>query len=236
MSDYARLEQRLRDTLQLTRPPVAIAFRETAPDGVSRLDGAHPSGCTFWSLAAAGRVFYTLPEDHYNCPIGSYTHNMPLPAHREHELTDTLSLMGEIGYLRMEEVPGVPRLTHTPAVTVYAPLGITPLDPDVVLVTGTPGGLMLLHEAASRAGRPAMSLLGRPTCMAIPAAMQGGVASSLGCVGNRIYTALADEEFYSVVRGDLLEALVKEMDTIAAANVMLAEYHRDRRQLLAAGR
>ena len=30
------------------------------------------------------------PEDHYNCPIGSYTHHIALPKDREHELTDTL--------------------------------------------------------------------------------------------------------------------------------------------------
>ena len=65
--------------------------------------------------------------------------------------------------------------------------------------------------------------------MAIPAALASGVASSLGCVGNRVYTGLDDEEFYTVMRGDELERLVNEMSTITAANVMLAEYHRGRR-------
>jgi uncharacterized protein (DUF169 family) len=232
MPNFARLEQTLTDTLQLTRRPVAVAFEETAPAGVSKLEGARPSGCTFWGMAAEGQVFYTVPADHYNCPIGSYTHHMALPADREHELSGTLSLMGEIGYLRMEEVPGVPRLPQTPEVTVYAPLAATPVDPDVVIVIGTPAGLMLLHEAATRAGMPATSLLGRPTCMAIPAALASGVASSLGCIGNRVYTSLSDEEFYTVVRGNELERLMDEIATITAANVMLAEYHRDRRATL----
>jgi uncharacterized protein (DUF169 family) len=232
MNDYARLEQALTDTLQLTRRPVAVAFRDAAPAGVSRLEGAQPSGCTFWAMAAKERVFYTVPSDHYNCPIGSYTHNIPLPAEREHELAGTLSLMGDIGYLRMEEVPGVPRLPATPAVTIYAPLAVTPVEPDVVIVTGTPAGLMLLHEAATRAGRTAVSLLGRPTCMAIPAALASGMASSLGCVGNRVYTDLAEEEFYCVIRGNELETLMKEMATIAAANIMLSQYHHDRRLTL----
>jgi uncharacterized protein (DUF169 family) len=232
MSTYAALEQSLTDALQLTRRPVAVLFRDTAPEGVERLQGSQPSGCTFWSLAAEGRIFYTAPEDHYNCPIGSYTHNIPLPKEREHELSDTLGLMSEIGYLRMDEVPGVPRLPKTPGATVYAPLAVSPGSPDVVIVTGTPAGLMLLHEAAARSGRPAASLLGRPTCMAIPAALESGVASSLGCVGNRIYTRLSDGEFYSVIRGDVLAPLVDEMTTITAANVMLSEYHRDRRTAL----
>ena len=232
MLDYARTQQALTDALQLTRRPVAVAFRDTPPHGVAKLDGARPSGCSFWSLAAEGRVFYTVPADHYNCSIGSYTHNMPLPVEREHELTDTLALMGEVGYIRMEEVADVPRLPTTPAYTIYAPLAVTPVAPDAVIVTGKPGGLMLLHEAAIRAGSSPVSLLGRPTCMAVPAAISGGVASSLGCVGNRIYTGLADEEFYTVIRGDRVQALLDEISTITAANVMLAEYHRERQATL----
>jgi uncharacterized protein (DUF169 family) len=65
--------------------------------------------------------------------------------------------------------------------------------------------------------------------MAIPAALASGMSSSLGCVGNRIYTALGDEEFYSVVRGDKLTAIAGEIRTITAANVMLTQYHRERR-------
>lgn len=228
MVDYGALERTLTDALQLTRRPVAVAFRDEPPDGITRLSGSQPSGCTFWSLAAEGSVFFTAPEDHYNCPIGSYTHHIPLPKEREHELTDTLSLMADIGYIRMAEVPDVPRLPKTPGATVYAPLSRTPIEPDVVIVSGTPGGLMLLHEAAARAGVPTASLLGRPTCTAIPAALAGGLASSLGCVGNRIYTGLADEEFYSVIRADKLLALAQEFSTITAANVMLTQYHRDR--------
>lgn len=232
MPDYGALERTLTDALQLTRRPVAVAFRDEPPAGVERLPGAQPSGCTFWSLAAEGRAFYTAPEDHYNCPIGSYTHHIPLPRERERELTDTLSLMTDIGYIRLAEVPEVPRLAKTPLATIYAPLGQTPLDPDAVIVAGTPGGLMLLHEAAARAGITPASLLGRPTCMAIPAALASGLASSLGCVGNRIYTGLADEEFYSVIRADTLAALAQEMSTITAANVMLTQYHRERRETI----
>jgi hypothetical protein len=117
MPDYGRLEQTLTTALRLTRRPVAITFRDSAPDGIAPLEGSRPSGCSFWAIAAEGRAFYTVPSDHYNCPIGSYTHNIPLPADREPELAGTLSLMGEIGYLRMEEVPGVPVMTTTSGAT-----------------------------------------------------------------------------------------------------------------------
>jgi len=233
MSDYAQVERRLTDVLHLSRRPVAIAFRESPPEGVLQLPGTQPSGCSFWRIAAGGQVFYTVPSDHHNCPIGSYTHNIPLLPEREAELTDTLGLMVDIGYIKMEEVPGVPRLATTPAVTVYAPLSQTPVDPDVVLVAGAPSRLMLLHEAATRAAKNVLPLLGRPTCMAIPAALSGGVASSLGCIGNRVYTGIADDQFYTVVAGSDLSAIVRELDTIVTANAKLAEYHQARRASLA---
>jgi uncharacterized protein (DUF169 family) len=117
---------------------------------------------------------------------------------------------------------------------VYAPLGATPVDPDVVLVAGRPGRLMWLYEAAVRAGvTPQLPLLGRPTCMALPAALGGGVAMSLGCVGNRVYTDLAEDELYVALPGRELPRVVAELDTIAAANAALADYHRGRRAELA---
>jgi uncharacterized protein (DUF169 family) len=229
VTDFAAVEEHLTSALALTRRPVAIAFRESPPAGVAKLAGSHPSGCSFWRLAAAGQVFYTVPSDHYNCPVGSYTHNMPLPKEREPELMSTLSLMASVGYLRMDEVPGISRLATTPAVTIYAPLAITPVEPDAVLVSGIPARLMLLHEAAARAlSDHASPLLGRPTCMAIPAALSSGVASSLGCVGNRIYTGVGDEEFYSVIAGKHLSSVLAQLDTIVSANAALAEYHADR--------
>ncbi|HEY9463861.1 MAG TPA: DUF169 domain-containing protein [Vicinamibacterales bacterium] len=236
MADFAVIEQQLTSALGLNRRPVAIAFGESAPAGVAPLNGTQPSGCSFWRLASAGKTFYTVPSDHYNCPIGSYTHNIALPKEREPELMNTLSLMVNAGYLKMHEVPGIPRLPKTPAITIYAPLGVTPVDPDAVLVSGTPGRLMLLHEAATRAlddrAMP-VPLLGRPTCMAIPAALSSGIASSFGCIGNRIYTGISDEEFYTVIAGKHLAAILAELDTIASANAALSEYHTERRASLA---
>ena len=235
MTDFAAVEKQLTITLGLTRRPVAIAFRESPPAGVAPLLGSQPSGCSFWRLAASGEIFYTVPSDHYNCPIGSYTHNIALPKEREPELMNTLTLMVNVGYLKMDEVPSFPRLAHTPAVTIYAPLGHTPVEPDAVLLSGTPGRLVLLHEAATRAlgGHATTSpLLGRPTCMAIPAALSSGVASSLGCVGNRIYTDITDDEFYSVIAGKDLASVIAELETITSANAALVEYHNERRASL----
>jgi uncharacterized protein (DUF169 family) len=237
MTDFVAVEKQLTSALGLTRRPIAIAFRDSAPAGVAPLNGTQPSGCSFWRLASAGQTFYTVPSDHYNCPIGSYTHNIALPREREPELTNTLTFMVNVGYLKMDEIPAIPRLPKTPAVTIYAPLGMMPVDPDAVLVSGTPGRLMVLHEAAARAlsdrATPPSPLLGRPTCMAIPAALSSGVVSSLGCIGNRIYTGISDDEFYSVIAAKDLASVLAQLETITSANAALSEYHTARRAALA---
>ncbi len=234
MTAWAPIEQTLTSALNLSRRPVAVSFRDTPPAGVPAFAGSEPSGCSFWRVAAAGRTFYTVASDHYNCPIGAHTHAFTLPASRAPELEQTLGLMARIGYVRMEEVPGIPILPETPAAVVYAPLGDTPVDPDVVLVAGRPGRLMLLLEAAGRAGVATQpGLLGRPTCMAVPAALAGGAVASAGCIGNRIYTDLGDDELYVAVPGRDVARVADELATIIAANDTLAGYHRDRRRALA---
>jgi uncharacterized protein (DUF169 family) len=234
MTDYRSIERQLSETLQLQRRPVAVTFLKAAPVGVEKFEGSMPSGCSFWRLAADGRAFYTVPGDHYNCPIGSYTHNIALPPDRAQELEQTLSLMGSLGYVKMEEVPGIPRLPEPPAAVVYAPLGETPVEPDVVIFAGRPARLMLLSEAALRAGVSANApLLPRPTCMALPAALAQGVVTGSGCIGNRVYTDLGEDELYAVVPGRDLARVMDELQTIIAANAQLAEYHRGKRLALA---
>jgi uncharacterized protein (DUF169 family) len=234
MTDYRTIERQLSGALGLQRRPVAVAFRATPPPGVPKFSGTEPSGCSFWRLAMSERTFYTVPADHHNCPIGSYTHNIELPPERASELPQTLGLMTELGYLKMEEVAGIPRLPQTPGVVIYAPLGDAPVDPDVVLVAGRPGRVMLLQEAALRAGVAAPApLLGRPTCMALPASLAQGVIASTGCVGNRVYTDLGDDELYVMIPGTDVARVAAEAQTIVSANLKLTEYHQGRRRTLA---
>jgi len=233
MNNYRALEQQLSSELGLTRRPVAIALADAAPAGVSQFTGSVPSGCSFWRLASEGRVFFTVPGDHYNCPIGSYTHNIPLPRDRANDLGDTLGLMGDLGYLRMQEVAGIPVLPKTPAVIIYAPLGDTPADPDVVIFVTSPASLMLLHESAIAAGVAAnFNTLGRPTCMAVPAALAGRMVVSAGCIGNRVYTDLGEGELYAALPARDVPTLADKAHAIAAANAKLQEYHQARRQQL----
>lgn len=226
---------KLQELLRLRLPPVAIAFRPTAPPGVSRINGAAPAGCSYWKLAAEGRVFYTESDDHYNCPVGAYTHGIDLPADKQEELQGLMGTMLELKYLREAEIPNIPRRTEQFGVAIYSPWALAPCDPDVVLVRCDAKQLMLLAEAAGAAGiGDASELMGRPTCAMIPATLQHTRATfSLGCIGNRVYTGLADEELYAGVPGRSMDKLLEQLDVIVEANTKLEAFHRQRFLLLA---
>jgi uncharacterized protein (DUF169 family) len=218
----------LADLLGLRVAPVALTFQETPPAGVPRAASAGPSGCTYWKWAAEGQTFYTEAADHYNCPIGAYTHGIDLPPERARELEEVVSTMINLSYLRPEEVPGIPRREGSFRVAVYGPLTDAATVPDVVLVRGNARQMMLLSEAALAAGAgPQAGLMGRPTCAAVPEALrsQAGVAS-LGCIGNRVYTGLADDELYFALPGKSLAAVTEKLEAIVNANRALEEYHR----------
>jgi uncharacterized protein (DUF169 family) len=235
MSDqkWAELEGRFRRASEFQRRPVAVAYLDAPPQAVERFAGTEPSGCSFWRLAAAGKTFYTVPENHFNCAVGAYTHNITLSPERQQETGQTLQLMFDLGYVKPEEVPQIPRLAKAPAVVVYSPLGETPVAPDVVLFACKPRSAMLLNEAANRVGVASGSpALGRPTCMALPASLQHGAIFSLGCIGNRVYTSLSEDEMYFVMRGNDLEAIADALMTVSSANASLAEYATGRRQSL----
>src|SRR6202011_3926542 len=103
---------------------------------------------------------------------------------------------------------------------VYGPLGDSPIAPDVVLFACKPQAAMLLNEAANRAGvASGAPALGRPTCMALPAALQHGAIFSLGCIGNRVYTGLGEDQMYFVARGKDLEAIADALKVVNSANV-----------------
>lgn len=233
MANWQELEKQFTATLALDRRPVAVTFLDAEPAGVPKFSGAEPAGCSFWRLAAAGRAFYTLPADHFNCAVGAYTHNVQLPPDRVHETEAMLGMMFNLGYVRPEEIPGIPRLPKEPAAIVFAPLGDAPVEPSVVLFACRNSAAMLLNEASLRAGASSpLPLLGRPSCMALPAALAQGTVTTLGCIGNRVYTGLNADELYIVVPGAKLGAVSEALGIIAGANAALEEFARGRQAAL----
>jgi uncharacterized protein (DUF169 family) len=233
MATWKELEKQFAARLFMSRRPVAISFLDAVPGDIPKFSGTEPAGCSFWRLAAAGQTFYTVPADHFNCAVGAYTHSIQLPPDRIQETEATLGLMFNLGYIRPEEVPGIPQLPKEPAAVVFAPLADAPVTPSVVLFTCKSSAAMLLNEASIRAGAASpLPLLGRPSCMALPAALAHGTVTTLGCIGNRIYTDLGAEEMYVVVQGAKLQAVSDQLSVIASANAALEEYARGKQASL----
>jgi uncharacterized protein (DUF169 family) len=227
---YADLSRRLADLLGLGVAPVAVAFVDEPPAGVARVDRAVPSGCTFWKLAGDGATFFTEPSDHYGCPVGAHTHGLPLAPEQGAKLGEMIQTMVGLEYLAESEVPAIPTLAGGFRRAVYAPLHAAPVAPDVVILRGTARQIMLAAEAARSAGiEGAHPVRERPTCAVIPEVLASGRGQpSFACVGNRVYTGLADGEIYFAVPGAGLAAFVDRLAVVAAANHELEAFHRAR--------
>ncbi len=230
--DVKKLGQQLEHLLGTKTAPVAVAFRDTPPPNVTRISTPQPAGCGYWRVAAQveGTAFYTDASDHFGCPIGAHTHNVAVPPEVGKQLEGLISTMVELKYLKMADVPAIPRRKDAFGVAVYAPLALAPCDPDVVLVRGNVRQMMLLAEAAQSAGVVGDSpTLGRPTCAVLPLAIETArTATSFGCIGNRVDIGLGDDEGYFAIPGAHLGAVVTSLATIVNANQELETFHKTR--------
>lgn len=214
----------------------ALTFSDVMPAGLPHAPGAQPSSCTFWRLAREGEAFYTETRDHFGCAVGAYVHGAELPDAQAQELSGLVSTMIGLSYIKPEEVAQLPRQTTPLRYAIYSPLDKCPALPDVVLVRGNARQLMLLTEAARAAGLLANSpTMGRPACSMIPESIASGrVVLSLGCIGNRIYTGLSEQEGYIAIPGSALESVCSQLSIIVAANETLARFHSERQAQFAA--
>ena len=227
MTDQA---SRLEELLGLKWPPLAITFRDAPPEGVPRIESVAPAGCSYWKMAVDGHVFFTEAADHYNCPVGAYTHGIELPTERQEDLESLMGMMLELEYLQEEEIAMIPRHAESFGVAVYAPWSLSPCEADVVIVQGNAKQIMLLWEAARAAGiHEAGEMMGRPTCAMIPFTIQSGRATiSLGCIGNRVYNEVADDQLYVALPAQRMNEVIKHLETVVEANRQLERFHRER--------
>ena len=230
MFSHAVHARALEDLLGLRVAPIAITFSDSPPGGVARVSGPAPAGCAYWTRAAAGEVFHTLGEDHLGCAVGAYTHGVELDAAKGKELEGMLGTMASLHYLSMDEVPRIPARKEKLDVVTYAPLARAPVAPDLVLVRGKVRQAMLLAEAAEAAGVSDPAPAGmRPACAVVPRVLAGGrAASSLGCIGNRVYTGLGDDEMWYALPGAHVDAIATRLAVVVNANRELEAFHRAR--------
>jgi uncharacterized protein (DUF169 family) len=78
--------------------------------------------------------------------------------------------------------------------------------------------------------------MGRPACAMIPQALSAARGNtSLGCIGNRVYTGLGDDELYMMIPGGRLADVARELAVVSAANDSLEQFHRNRQATFSTG-
>jgi hypothetical protein len=148
----------------------------------------------------------TITLAHYTCPIGSYRDNISLPLERAKKLDETLNLLVQIGYLRMEEVLGIPRLAQAPGAVIFAPLATL-----LLIRTRCSWLLPFPRSCCSRRQLSAQTVPRRFPCREdrrawrSPQRWRTAQWSAQGAVGNRVYSDLGKGELYGVIPGKDLE-------------------------------
>jgi uncharacterized protein (DUF169 family) len=232
MRDKLSTGRQAKQVLALREPPIAIGFLDSFPDNLPRWSGGPvAAGCVFWVKAMEGESFYTLPDDHLNCPVGCHTHRIALPPERAHELDAAIACMVEAGYLDFAEIPDIPRLARTPAAIAYGPADEPGFPADVILIATQPAQAMLLYEACVKAKASAHCIkgLGRPACGVLPLAMNTAqAAASFGCKGNRTFTGLPDDELYLAIPADKWQAVVTALLETLSANALMQRHYQQK--------
>jgi uncharacterized protein (DUF169 family) len=234
---YTQIAETLSRCLDLRQPPIAISFSDSFPDGISGHAGRVSAGCRFWENAATA-TFATTAADHSMCAIGVYTHNLQPSPEQQTDLQDTLKVLGDLGYVRQEDLASIPVLQSRPKYVVYAPLAETPLPPDVVMLFVNASQSLLLTEATQQVENQAPPAMGRPACAVVPQVMNTGRAAlSLGCCGARAYLdVLTDSVALFAIPGAKLAEYTERIEVLANANAILSKFHQIRRFDIESGR
>jgi len=211
-------------------PPIGWARVDTVPAGVAMWDAAATSACQFWREGT--RRVVAVGSEHGACPVGRLTMGFAAEPPSERSVID---IMAEIGYIDPAELAHLPTLPLGHVAIVYGPLRDLPVEAEAVLLLANAAQLMLLVEASGqvRLGAGGVSLSGRPTCAAIPAALrEAEMRGSVACVGARVYADLDPGELLLVVPAAQADAIADGLERSATANRQLEELHTAQREQL----
>lgn len=229
--EYREMARKLTESVVLSLPPIAVCFTDEVPEGVKNWMGRVPAGCRFWQEAATG-VFATAPEDHGLCSIGMFTHNLETTRAQDTDCGDSLKVFADLEYVREQDISTIPVLKRRFAHVIYGPLASMPLPPDVVLLFGKAGQMLILSEASQQVEGGLPPALGRPACAIVPQAFNTGRAAlSLGCCGARAYLDILSEDVALwAIPGATLDLYVDRVVALAHANRILTTFHHLRRR------
>ena len=229
MRDWKSLAKKLKDAIGLQTPPLAISFSLEAPLGVERHDGSIPepypdgrsgrvpAGCVFW-IQGIERKFTTVPEDHFNCSVGSVTHG--LKTLDEVINNEDVGKLVESGWVTPEEAMGLPFVKDRPQYITYAPLSDTPVEPDVILLRINGMQAMTIHDAFND-----IVFVGKPQCHIIPISKeQGKVAISTGCMLSRVRTGMSPSDMTCTIPADKIDEIIQKLKERRKANSSVTSY------------
>ena len=219
---------RVREILGLRRLPIKIGFLDKLPAALPRwVGGPVAAGCVFWDAAMDGKSFYTIAADHWNCAVGSQVHQIRLPADRAGELDDTIGFMIETRYLDAAEAAALPTLEREPGAVAYAPASSDAFEADVILLAATPGAMVLIQDAAHRAGigGEGIAPVTRPSCATLPFAVKSQKLSlAFGCKSNRVFTQIGADEAYAAIPARKWDAFVDKLYEVQRATLTMGTY------------
>jgi uncharacterized protein (DUF169 family) len=228
-AEYAKLHTDLQQILGLAAPPIAITFANAEPDNIGRFDektppatedgrtGRVPAGCVFW-MRATERAFVTVPADHANCSVGSYTHG--LKSMEEIAANADVAALVAAEWVSPSDFPKVASVKSKSDFIVYGPLRDMTADPNVVFIRLNGKQLMMLHDAW-----PGARMEGKPQCHIIPIAKEDGeVAVSVGCMLSRVRTGMSNNDMSCAIPWAVLPDLIDKLRGAVAADERVAQY------------
>lgn len=226
--DKTQINQEIVSAFKLTIPPVAMAFVDGQPDGVSPIEGEFPSFCTFWRMAEE-KTFYAPAEKHYNCPIGAMILGIEMPKEVQEELGGLVEKMCECSYLSEDEPANIPTLSKKMSGVVYGPLKDFPVEPELVMMWLKPSQAMIYNEVLGccKWSESMQSMaLGRPACAVIPTTLnKSPFGMSLGCTGMRTFTEISDDHILATLNFKEIDSFVTNLKATVSANKEMEELY-----------
>lgn len=148
-----------------------------------------------------------------------FTHNLETTETEDIDRRDALRVFADLGYVREQDIASIPVLERRPLYVIYGPLASIPLTPDVVLLFGKAGQMLILSEASQQVEGDLPPAMGRPACAIVPQAFNAGRAAlSLGCCGARTYVdVLTDDVALWALPGSKLDLYVERIVALAKA-------------------
>jgi len=226
--EYAEMSKKIMDTLGLRTEPVAITLIKKGhplPEGYHEPE-TPIRHCQSIMRARKGEML-VVPSAKQACPVGGSALGLvPLPDKvKSGEFHHTMGMYESTG-AAANTVAARKHLDQGSMVaTALSPLSKTKIDPDVVVITGTPEQVFWLIPAAttfSVGGRVTVDMAAiQASCVdstVIPY-VTGNVNISLGCFGCRKTTDILPEEMLVGIPSKKLPEILMALDKLGAGPI-----------------